>query len=144
MTYQNDELTMIAAQYQADNGMTDEEMADKLNIDPIRYKNFATASGDGWSFCEACALAEVTGCSLDKVAGIGLAHSEYREQFNEMEYTINHGRDVMTLCSETLLNLAMKLTPSRMPEQKELNVLFGLHDVCGLEAEHFDRILDNA
>ena len=74
MTYQNDELTRIAAQYQADNGMTDEEMADKLSIDPTRYMNFRTANGDGWSFYEACVLAEVTGCSLDKVAGIGLAH----------------------------------------------------------------------
>lgn len=69
MTYQNDELTRIAAQRQAECGMTDDEMAYALGIDPTRYKNFSTANGDEWSFREACVLADAVGFSLDKVAG---------------------------------------------------------------------------
>lgn len=70
--------------------------------------------------------------------------NEWREQYNLMEYTINHGRDVMTLCSETLLDFAMKMTPEFKPEQKDINVIFGLHDVCGLEAKYFDDVLETA
>lgn len=69
---------------------------------------------------------------------------EEREQYNLMEYTINHGRDVMTLVSETLLELAMKQTPGKPLESKHLNVLFGLHDVCELEAKNFDEVLETA
>ena len=69
---------------------------------------------------------------------------ERQEQYNLMEYTINHGRDVMTLCSESLLELGMKMTPNKPMTNKDINVVFGLHDVCGLEAEHFDKVLDTA
>jgi len=61
-----------------------------------------------------------------------------------MEFTINQGRDVMTLCAESLLSFAMKMTPGEVIEERDVTVIFGVHDVCKMEAENFDKVLETA
>lgn len=61
-----------------------------------------------------------------------------------MEQAITQGRDVMLLCDENLLNMAAKLRVGDAVTERDTSLLCGLHDVCELESERLDKVLETA
>ena len=66
------------------------------------------------------------------------------EQYDRMEQAITQGCDVMLLCAESLLNMAAKLRAGDAVTKKDISLLCGLHDVCELESERLDKVLETA
>ena len=135
-------VEMLKQAYQVD----DDGLACLLGMTPEEWEDERETASDDKSPETYRKLAQIVGNPLRFLLAEDGAGEEFAERMRRrraaMEATVNHGRDVMTVCAKGLNDMAMAAGLGEPMDNETISSLFGFSNICEMEAERFAQALE--